>query len=162
MFQEKRRNCILSTLLDQQFAEIHINPTVNYWTNRVKKFLENTGFNEIWLFTELIIPEKFLPLFETRLRDIYISNWRASFSQSSSMQLYANFKTIYESFISVLENNCQRNITAKIRLSSHDLKIETGRHNKIERKNRICDLCSLNDIEDEFHFTLICPIYKDL
>ena len=80
------------------------------------------------------------------------------------MQLCANLKTIYgsSSFISVLENNCQQNIIAKIRLSSHDLKIETGRHNKIERKNRICDLCSLNDIEDEFHFTLICPIYKDL
>ena len=85
-------------------------------------------------------------------------------SQSSSMQLYANLKTIYErsSFISVLENKYQRNIIAKIRLSSHELKIETGRHNKTERKNRICDLCSLNDIEDEFHFTLICPIYKDL
>ena len=75
LFQEKRGNCILSTLLDQQFAEIHINLTVNYWTNRVKTLLKNTGFNEIWLFPESIIPEKFLPLFETRLKDIYISNW---------------------------------------------------------------------------------------
>ena len=88
-------------------------------------------------------------------------------SQLFTKFIYAavrHLKTIYESssFISVLENNCQRNIISKNRLSSHDLKIETGRHNKTERKNRICDLCSLNDIEDEFHFTLICPIYKDL
>ena len=164
LFQEKSGNCILATLLNHQFDVIRINPTVKYWTNRVKTLLENTGFNEIWLFPESIIPEKFFPLFATRLKDIYISNWRTGMSQSSSMQLYANLKTIYErsSFISVLENKYQRNIIAKIRLSSHELKIETGRHNKTERKNRICDLCSLNDIEDEFHFTLICPIYKDL
>ena len=51
-----------------------------------------------------------------------------------------------------------RNIIAKLRLSSHQLCIETARHWGIERT----ELCDLNDIEDEYHFDCICPIYYNL
>ena len=36
--------------------------------------------------------------------------------------------------------------------------IELGRHNNIPRNERKCTLCNLNDIEDEFHFVLKCPV----
>jgi len=48
---------------------------------------------------------------------------------------------------------------AKLRLSSHTLNVEIGRHNIIDRH---CIRCNLNDIEDEFHFVLICPDYVNL
>jgi len=38
----------------------------------------------------------------------------------------------------------------------------TGRYRNIERSSRICTVCDLNDIEDELHFILKCPRYKDL
>ena len=50
----------------------------------------------------------------------------------------------------------------KIRLSSHRLKNETGRHNNTLRSQRICTLCSSYDIEDEFHFILKCPFFENL
>ena len=45
--------------------------------------------------------------------------------------------------------------------------IETGRHKNIPRDQRICPMCKLqfgqnSDIEDEYHFILICPTYRDL
>ena len=40
--------------------------------------------------------------------------------------------------------------------------IETGRHSGIARENRTCGFCNTNDIEDEYHFVLICPLYKDI
>ena len=40
--------------------------------------------------------------------------------------------------------------------------LHIGRHRNIVREDRKCTLCRLNDIEDEYHFTLICPIYNDL
>ena len=40
--------------------------------------------------------------------------------------------------------------------------IESGRHNGIARENRKCPICNTNDLEDEFHFILICPIYNEL
>lgn len=49
-----------------------------------------------------------------------------------------------------------------LRLSAHNLKIETGRYENLIRSDRKCVLCNLNDIEDEFHFLFICPVFHDL
>ena len=51
---------------------------------------------------------------------------------------------------------------AKLRFSSNKLNIEIGRHNKIDRQDRKCVRCNLNDIEDEFHFVFVCPDYINL
>jgi len=32
----------------------------------------------------------------------------------------------------------------------------------VERNNRLCTLCELNDLEDEYHFILTCPCYSDI
>ena len=50
----------------------------------------------------------------------------------------------------------------KFRLSSHDLAIERGRYENIPRDERICKNCNLNMVENEFHFLLVCPKYRDL
>ena len=51
------------------------------------------------------------------------------------------------------------NIISKLRTSSHDLKIETGRHRKIPTTERKC-ICG--EIEDEEHFILKCRLYDDI
>ena len=53
---------------------------------------------------------------------------------------------------------------AKLRLSSHQLLIETGRYsqNRTERAQRLCTLCDRSDVEDEYHFVIICPLYSHL
>ena len=40
--------------------------------------------------------------------------------------------------------------------------VEEGRYRGIERTMRKCSLCSMNVVEDEYHFLLICPAYTDL
>ena len=51
----------------------------------------------------------------------------------------------------------------RLRTSSHRLAIETGRWTKphsTPRFERKCQLC--NTLEDEFHFMLECPLYRDV
>jgi hypothetical protein len=50
---------------------------------------------------------------------------------------------------------------SRIRLSSHQLAIETGRYTNTIRKNRCCRVC-VNTIEDEYHFILVCPLFAEL
>ena len=69
---------------------------------------------------------------------------------------------LLSSYLLIIQNKKHRNAIAKLHLSSHQLNIETGRHTNIERLDRKCNLCKLDDLEDEYHFTLLCPIYKDL
>ena len=50
---------------------------------------------------------------------------------------------------------------SKIRLSSHNLCIETGRHKTIPRDKKFCETCT-STIENEYHFLLVCRVYKEL
>ena len=47
-------------------------------------------------------------------------------------------------------------------MSSHQLRIETGRYEKIHRDERICYSCTSNKIEDESHFLLECKAYSQI
>ena len=51
---------------------------------------------------------------------------------------------------------------SRLRCSSHDLFIESGRYINVERENRFCKLCDLNQVEDEYHFVLVCPVYSPI
>ena len=53
---------------------------------------------------------------------------------------------------------------SKLRLSSHKLLIETGRYgrNRIERAERHCCIYNSTDLEDEYHFVIICPVYENI
>ena len=53
----------------------------------------------------------------------------------------------------------QRSI-AKIRLSSHNLSIETGRYSNTSKASRCCFSCA-DCVEDEYHFILVCPVYAN-
>ena len=52
----------------------------------------------------------------------------------------------------------------QFRISSHSLRIQTGRYekNKIARNERYCMYCGSRDIEDTYHFICICPCYSTL
>ena len=42
----------------------------------------------------------------------------------------------------------------KLRVSAHDLNIETGRYTDLPRNKRLCNVCNL--LEDEYHFLDDC------
>ena len=76
------------------------------------------------------------------------------------LRTYKLFKTNYclEPYLSLnLPRKTYVNI-ARFRMSSHNLKIETGRHNrpKTPVEERLCDKCDANKVEDEMHCLLIC------
>ena len=59
-----------------------------------------------------------------------------------------------------IPKKCMTYLT-KFRLSSHSLAVETGRYRDVPCSNRFCFSCK-DDIEDEFHFILKCPLYETL
>jgi len=93
---------------------------------------------------------------------MYISEWRFGVEICSSLTLYREIKCTFdrEDYLQVLENKKFRNVIAKLRLSSHKLFVETGRHRQIPRQDRKCILYNIDDVEDECHFILICPFYN--
>ena len=43
-----------------------------------------------------------------------------------------------------------------------NLAVEQGRYTGIARHLRFCIVCNKQQIEDEYHFIMICPIYHNL
>ena len=79
---------------------------------------------------------------------------------SGKLSLYCNMNQhegVYgiKLYISSIREIRFKSSLAKLRCSSHPLSIETGRHNNIQRQDRICNHCVSHNIfviEDEFHF----------
>ena len=85
-------------------------------------------------------------------------------SASSSLQFYKEIKPTIDMsiYLEKLTNVKHRRAISKIRLSSQNLNIELGRHRQIERNNRKCTFCDLDELEDEYHIILKCPQYGDI
>ena len=108
--------------------------------------------------------ESFIPVLKTRLVDNFLVELRNGLNVCTSMVLYRELCQSFElsPYLISLNNRKHRNSLAKLRLSSHQLFIETSRHTGVDRRNRKCFLCTQDDTEDEFHFVFICPLYQGL
>ena len=54
-----------------------------------------------------------------------------------------------------------RRMLSRIRSGTNNLRIETGRYDKLKIEDRICKICN-DGIEDEEHFLHTCTAYIDL
>ena len=76
------------------------------------------------------------------------------------LRTYKKFKATFclEPYLTFnLQKKTYTNL-ARFRVSSHNLRIETGRHEspKLPAADRICHKCDSNEVEDEQHCLLIC------
>jgi len=60
-----------------------------------------------------------------------------------------------EPYLEIITNKRFRIALSRFRLSSHNLEIERGRYYNMDREIRICKLCNLKAIENEYHCTEI-------
>ena len=54
----------------------------------------------------------------------------------------------------------KRSLLAQFRLGILPLHIETGRYTNTPIDQRICKICDLGEIENEYHFIMTCPEYE--
>jgi len=55
-----------------------------------------------------------------------------------------------------------RHAYAQLRSGFHELEIEKGRYNNTPIADRLCKICYLDQVENELHIILICPLFDDL
>ena len=99
-----------------------------------------------------------------RLRDQFNQIALGDIKESSKLKFYSLLKTESgtEKYLTDITNVTHRTDLTRLRLSSHSLRIETGRHTSTRREDRTCIFCKEDTIEDETHFLIRCPMYKDI
>ena len=142
--------------------DIETYPNKTNWAVTIKNILENMGFSHVWQNQGVENIKVFMSLFKQRVKDCYQQDWAGKINTSSRANTYKIFSDF--SFKPYLDNiiveKFRKSLT-RLRLSSHRLKIETGRwHNPISIPvdQRKCEYC--NKLEDEYHFLLECPLYE--
>ncbi len=53
-------------------------------------------------------------------------------------------------------------MTVQITIGILPLHIETGKYRNVKVEERVCHVCKNGDVENEFHFILICNAYTTL
>ena len=119
------------------------------------------GFCELWINQHIY--DKDLPVIKQRLLDQSQQLIRSQISASPKCTYYKYLIDVYSlhyylsKFIPVYLRKC----ITKFRLSSHNLAIETGRYIATDCSKRTCFSC-VDEIENEYHFILVCPLYHSL
>ena len=105
----KNVNCILRTLNLTQRDEALKNPNISNWSSKVKNLLEIGGFPVVW---------------------------QQGMHLSSSLNIYRELKQSFtpSPYLLIMRNKNFRNAIANLRLSSHHLNIELGRHRTSGKK----------------------------
>ena len=97
------------------------------------------------------------------LQNDYDRYWNYKIMESPKAISYSKFKhnVSSEKYLINVKNIRHKIALTRLRLSNHNLRIETGRHvrPKLERHERKCFICS-DEIENELHFVVKCPLYS--
>ena len=87
----------------------------------------------------------------------------AQLADCKKLRLYKEFKNEFclESYLLTVPSVTYTQCVARLRLSSHNLNIELGRHAKpkISVPDRLCVRCDSGVVDDEIHFLIQCPAF---
>ena len=137
------------------------------WVSRLKQLLFDYGFANVWESPFQYDNNIFINAFKQRIIDSFLQSWYSDVESSSVLSVlykYIKPEFCYSFYLEkCIPRNFRVNLT-RLRLSSHSLRVETGRYgsNRIPRSDRKCLCCNSGRIEDEFHFVLECEAFRNL
>ena len=81
---------------------------------------------------------------------------------NSKLRKYKEYKQDFkiESYITCISVRAHRIALTKLRTSLHQLRIETGRYQKLKEADQKCLLCNSLEVESEIHFLTQCPFLE--
>ena len=107
--------------------------------------------------------KSFEPQFREKRYSYYMHDWHHALNDSITTRklcTYRMIKTDYrlEPYLLYIPNKRHQQAMARLRVSSHKLEIELGRHSRpyIPRDERLCTFCKQKEIGDEVHFLMTC------
>ena len=156
------KQCPNSIMYKLMYLKNNNNNYVNTWTQKVQSLLNNLGLGYMWELRSL--DDININTIIQRIYDNYLQSWFSEIEAFSKLQTYKVFKNEFgmEKYLLCVKNDKHRISLSRLRCSSHRLAIEEGRYRNIERSNRICKFCNMNQVETEYHFLLVCPFYNSL
>ncbi len=127
------------------------------WSSGLKAILVDLNLENYWQ-NSAIIP---LEIAKSKIKGRMERDWEHHCSTKDKLRTYRTFKTEMSTAPHLNCNlpKCQRSLISQLRLGILPIAIETGRFTGIPEYERICQLCTQNEIENEAHFIFDCVLY---
>ena len=152
----KLSNIVCKLLLNLHTTNLYHSP----WISFIKYILDKSGYSEMWLNQEYYSNCTYVKmLLKTRLRDMFLQNWKTQVSTNKACINYRLFKTDLklESYLCHLRYS-DRISLSKFRCASHKLPVFESRITQGITSN-VCTLCDSAETGDEFHYILNCKTF---
>ena len=96
-----------------------------------------------------------------KIQDEEEEEWRKRIDSKTKLRTYRAMKRNLETEKYFEKGTAQqRRVMVMMRGGTNDLRIETGRYEKLEEEESIC-FCESGEVEDERHFLCRCAAWKD-
>jgi len=91
----------------------------------------------------------------------YKEQWLRQVLNKPKLRSYVHFKNEYfaEPYVKCWLTRSQRSLCAQLRAGVLPLQIEVGRYKGVLEEDRLCGLCDLMVVEDEWHFLFFCAFF---
>ncbi len=152
---------VVDALLDNRKLCVNYHAT---WSSYIQNILKIIGKQDIWEKPNTCSKANISNTIQSGLHNLYVTLWSNAINTTQpKLRTYCRFKMefIIENYVKLYKRSARVNFT-KLRISTHPLMVEKGRHlsPKLPLSERLCKYCSLQEIEDEFHFVMKCTLYN--
>ena len=163
--------CKLSIITNDATCICNNNLGSSSWFLKVKNLLSTHGyFAYVWDNPTAVNPKHIIPVFKQRLVDEFLQKWYEDIEKGRIFDsLYKHIKIhfTFENYLNTVMSRELRISLTKFRVSVHGLKIDSGIFEgqdtqDTQDSSRLCVYCNSGELEDDFHFALICPLYLDI
>ncbi len=158
---------LISSLYLIQKSHMESHENIVNWASLLRDMLCSYGFGDVWLNQGVGDIDNFMIVFKQRVKDVYNQTWHAKLEESRKAITYRNFMHCIKPqvYLTSVHNVKYRSALIKFRLRNTHLRVETGSWNgptAVAYHLRTCQFCNKNQLEDEYHFVMSCPLYSEI
>ena len=135
------------------------------WCSQIRSLLFRTNHRDVWENCRVENVNRLIKQVKLCLINTYKLYWSSKARNSIKLRTCIKLKFDYslEEYLVYIPDISWIKALSRLRMSSHMLKIERGRHvkpQKIPLEQRICQRCTSNSVNDEIHFLITCSTQR--
>ena len=134
------------------------------WCSHIMSLLFRTNHRDVWENHWVENANRLIKQVKSCLINTYKVDWSIKARNSIKLRTYIKFKFEHslEEYMFYIPDTRWMEALSRLRMSSHMLEIERGRHvkpQKLPLEQRICQRCTSNSVDDEIHFVITCSYF---